>query len=181
MHRQSPEFMMGILVGALVAGALCGLLPLSIAISRKRVDLAIGSMVACIVCGFCGGLLIAAPAAVILATAIFAFTSRPREHPEEALNYTAYYREYAEPVDDHLNNALAVQTTDKPKAKKTSGPAVRCSGCGRDFWPGLGPTPPWCQGCGADLRVADPPKPATPATQDMKAPSPEAIMADRPV
>jgi hypothetical protein len=172
MNRNSPEFMAGLVIGSLVAGGLCGLFPLSVGLARKRTDLAIGGMLLCIVCGFCGGLLIAGPMAVIVATAIYAFTPKPREHSDaEALNYTALYREYPEPVDNQLDAALGESGKAKPKMKKISGPAIRCSNCGRDFWPGLGPTPPWCQGCGADMRPADFPPPVAPATQAPVAPA----------
>ncbi|HLW68202.1 MAG TPA: hypothetical protein VKS79_22990 [Gemmataceae bacterium] len=182
MHRQSPEFMVGLLVGALVAGALCGLLPLSIALARKRVDLAIGSMFACIVCGFCGGLLIAGPAAVILAATIYAIAPRPREsEADESRDYKRYYREYSEPAEAHFDRALSEQDQAKPKPKNSGASYLRCSACGREVRLGLGVAPPWCQGCGADLCTPDVPKPAAPTTQDDKAPSPEAITVQRPV
>jgi hypothetical protein len=182
MHRNSPEFMAGLVIGSLVAGGLCGLFPLCIGISRKRVDLGIGGMLLCIVCGFCGGLLIAGPMAVIVATAIYAFTPKPREYSDaEALNYTALNREYREPIDAQLEAAPGDEATAKPKVKKISGPAIRCSKCGRDFWPGLGPTPPWCQGCGADLRPVDVPRQIAPVGQEPKMPALEAVTVQPPV
>ena len=182
MHPHSPEFMAGLVVRSLVTGGVCGLFPLCIGLSRKRADLGIGGMLLCIVCGFCGGLLIAAPMALIVATAIYAFTPRPREHSDaEALNYTALDREYREPVEAQLDGASGEQTAAKPKAKKTAGPAIRCSSCGREFWPGLGPTPPWCQGCGADLRRTDVSPQVAPATQEPRVRAPESVTAEPPV
>jgi hypothetical protein len=117
--------------------------------------------------------------ALIVSTAIYAFTPRPREHDEaEALTYTALDREFPEPVDSKQNMPLGDQA--KPKMKKTTGPAIRCSNCGRDFWPGLGPTPPWCKGCGADLRPSDVPPQVSPAAQESKAPASESITVQPP-
>ncbi|HEV3145635.1 MAG TPA: hypothetical protein VGZ47_17200 [Gemmataceae bacterium] len=155
MHKQ-PEFLIGMVMGALVAGFICGLMPLGIALSRKRVDLAIGSMIVCIFFGFLGGVMFAFPAALVAATAIFAFTGRARERDlEEGFSFAALDREVPVPMDAHTDKTLGEPSNARTQVKKISGQAVRCSACGFEFWPGLGPTPPWCKMCGADLRAPE--------------------------
>jgi hypothetical protein len=154
--------MLGLVMSGLLAGGVCGLLPLILAISRKRTDLAIGGMLICVVLGMIGGLLFAGPAAAFCAFGIYAFVSKPRETDEaEALAYTALDRELPappEPTEAQQEGALSTPAESQPRKTKIAGPAIRCTGCGMDFWPGLGPTPPWCRHCGKDLpQVSSPP------------------------
>lgn len=54
----------GVLVGALVVGFLCGLLPLIVSFSRKCVGVGFVGMMLCIASGFVLGLLLALPVSI---------------------------------------------------------------------------------------------------------------------
>jgi membrane protein implicated in regulation of membrane protease activity len=54
-----------IVIGALVAGVLCGLIPLIYGLVKRQQALAFGGLVACIAAGFVLGLILALPMAAL--------------------------------------------------------------------------------------------------------------------
>ena len=54
------EFLAGLIVGPVLVGAICGLLPWAIANARKRTELAKVALISCIAGGFVFGLVVAA-------------------------------------------------------------------------------------------------------------------------
>jgi hypothetical protein len=83
MGSQNEINMAAILIGALIAGGLSGLLPLLVGISKKQEGLAIAGMIACIVSGLILGLLLAVPVALVFLFIILA-ASNAREKEEMA-------------------------------------------------------------------------------------------------
>lgn len=79
MNAQPDQtaFMIGVLIGALVVGVVCGLLPLCVGISKKRPVLGGVGFVACIGGGLVLGLLLAAPLALVF-TVIIAVMGPPQ-------------------------------------------------------------------------------------------------------
>src|SRR5207245_7752981 len=76
-----------------VIGILCGMMPMRLALKRDRVELGVGAMIICVLCGFIGGLLIAFPAALI-ATGFVSAMSKPkntmyRERPRSVHSETS--------------------------------------------------------------------------------------------
>jgi phosphotransferase system glucose/maltose/N-acetylglucosamine-specific IIC component len=57
-------FQQGAILGSLIAGFLCGLIPTIVAFSRGRSQLAVIAMVACVIAGFLLGLIAAVPVAI---------------------------------------------------------------------------------------------------------------------
>jgi len=78
--QMDPELGSAIAFGAvvgLIAGAVCGLLPLIVGLTRKQVGLGVGGFVSCVIAGAVLGLLLAAPVAVIFTVIMFAVKRSP--------------------------------------------------------------------------------------------------------
>ena len=59
-----------IIIGALIAGVVCGLVPLVFGLMRGQTALAVGGFVACIAGGFVLGILLALPLAILFTVLI---------------------------------------------------------------------------------------------------------------
>jgi hypothetical protein len=59
------------IIGAIVAGAICGLVPLVYGLARGRTGLAVGGFLACVVGGIILGVLLAVPLAALFAWLIW--------------------------------------------------------------------------------------------------------------
>lgn len=75
----------GVLMGAVIAGTLCGLIPLGAGARQNRLGLAIFGFVACLVMGVLGGALFALPTALVVKVIIVC--TRPRPTNFEKLHY----------------------------------------------------------------------------------------------
>jgi membrane protein implicated in regulation of membrane protease activity len=60
-----------IIIGALIAGVVCGLIPLVYGLIKRQQALAFGGLVACIAAGFVLGLILALPMAALFAWLIW--------------------------------------------------------------------------------------------------------------
>jgi hypothetical protein len=183
MQTPADAFMVGMIIGALVAGVLCGSLPFAVARSRKRNDLAWISMVVCVVCGLLLGLLLAVPAALVCTGIIMAL--RRGEEPTHLDRWQAM----VSPAVD-LTAPAPTAAADNTAAPKDAvpGPSQRpaalfarsnlgagelsiyCPKCHNPFPAAATNLPPWCTRCGADLprnlgqAQAAPPANAPPAS-----------------
>lgn len=75
-----------VIIGALVAGTACGLVPLITGLIRGDTTLAVGGLVACIAAGFVLGLILAVPVAILFTVLIVRRTRKsgelgPQEQP----------------------------------------------------------------------------------------------------
>jgi hypothetical protein len=59
-----------IVIGALAAGAICGLVPLVVGLIRNQTALAFGGLLACIAGGFVLGVILAVPLAILFVVLI---------------------------------------------------------------------------------------------------------------
>ncbi len=84
MDAESMAFMIGIFVGALVAGALCGVAPLVIGIMRGRRFLGVVAMVSCVIAGLLLGFLLAAPVGLVFTIVLLCL---PKVVPIEEFAY----------------------------------------------------------------------------------------------
>ena len=75
----------GVLMGALIAGTLCGLIPLGAGARQNRIGLAISGFVACLVAGVFGGALFALPTGLVIK--LFISVTQPRASKIEKLHY----------------------------------------------------------------------------------------------
>ncbi len=80
----NSAYVAGAVFGALLVGALCGLVPLILGLKRNKEGLAWGGFAACVAGGFAGGIIVAAIIAGIFA-AIILTTSK-----NEAANRTEF-------------------------------------------------------------------------------------------
>lgn len=75
---QQVAFWIGVLIGGLIVGALCGLLPFFVARNYERPAFATWSLIGCIAAGLILGLIAALPTAIIL-TVIVLIQGKPTE------------------------------------------------------------------------------------------------------
>ena len=75
--EQQVPFLIGAIIGALVVGTLCGLLPFFLARSRGRQGLGIAALVTCIIGGFFAGLIAAVPLMIIFTVIVMAMGHAP--------------------------------------------------------------------------------------------------------
>jgi hypothetical protein len=76
------SFTLGVVVGALTVGIVCGLFPLGVAASKNRPVLGFAFFFVCVAMGFLGGLVLAVPSALVLSAAAKALpykTFRPED------------------------------------------------------------------------------------------------------
>jgi hypothetical protein len=78
MDTNSTAFMLGAIIGAVIVGILCGLVPLSLAQKRQRQALGWIGFVLCIAAGFLLGLLGALPMAGLIALIIVLVGAPPK-------------------------------------------------------------------------------------------------------
>jgi hypothetical protein len=69
----------GFLLGAFVVGALCGLLPLILALKKQRLGLALGSWISCVIAGLVLGLILAVPVSIVFTVVILCLKKAERE------------------------------------------------------------------------------------------------------
>ncbi len=74
-------FQAGILVGALIAGAIVGLLPLIVALWRGRRTFALVSWASCILANFILGVFLSIPVAVVLTVVVLCLSRRDARVP----------------------------------------------------------------------------------------------------
>ena len=67
---ESLSYLLGAVLGGLVAGSLCGLVPFSLAKKRGRKGLGIAALITCAASGVILGLLLALPVAASFSVAI---------------------------------------------------------------------------------------------------------------
>ncbi|HWE94165.1 MAG TPA: hypothetical protein VG269_09395 [Tepidisphaeraceae bacterium] len=72
MAQDKTAYLVGVVFGGLVAGALCGLLPFFLAKNRNRMPLGVAAITTCAVCGLILGLLLALPVALVFTVIIVA-------------------------------------------------------------------------------------------------------------
>ena len=58
-------YFIGLMVGSIGIGTICGLLPFFVSKSRHRPGLAVGALLTCMACGFLGGIILAGPVMLI--------------------------------------------------------------------------------------------------------------------
>jgi hypothetical protein len=58
-------YFVGLLIGSIGIGAICGLLPFFVAKSRNRSGFGVAALLTCMVCGFLGGIIFAGPAMIV--------------------------------------------------------------------------------------------------------------------
>ena len=95
----SEAYRVGALFGSVTAGLLCGLIPLGFASRRGRPLLGLAGMIACIVSGYLGGLLLAGAVALIstgiLAACFSALEASANARPRQRKRRTAVRRPQA--------------------------------------------------------------------------------------
>ncbi len=69
-EQQQMTFLIGAIIGGLIAGSLCGLLPLGIGRWKNRLTLGVSGLIACTLSGAALGILLAGPVAIIFALII---------------------------------------------------------------------------------------------------------------
>ena len=72
-------FLVGVVIGSLVMGALVGLIPLIVGLKKQAKGLAIAGFVACIVANFILGLLLSLPVAIVFLIIIIVTTKNKTE------------------------------------------------------------------------------------------------------
>ncbi len=164
MNPNNPAFLAGLVTGGLVAGGLCGMLPMSLALKRNRIELGIPALIMCVLFGLVGGLLLAIPAALIGTLAV-AIMSKPRNQ---------IYRESNEllagPIDWTSLDPDApppplpapvvpradrpMYEVDRPARSYPSGSraTTTCPACDARIPADIDRNHPWCPRCGADLK-----------------------------
>jgi hypothetical protein len=175
----SSAFEVGLLMGALAAGFLCGLLPLALASSRRRHGLGVGALVTCVVAGVLGGQILAGPVALAFTMLVLALGKAPSAAPLDP------WRELRsaswEPGPEGAASAFdaAVGRPPSPRPGEVWRLCPRCSSLiARD-----GAPPPSCRTCGLDLKPgfegrAPEAAPADAPTPPQAAPKDERIAAD---
>ena len=78
-----------VIVGAIVAGVICGVVPLIVGLTRGETGLAWGGFVSCIVGGFVLGLIAALPLAIIFTVLIVKNSKVQRARDQQAAYYGA--------------------------------------------------------------------------------------------
>ncbi|MFL5341929.1 MAG: hypothetical protein ACJ8F7_17420 [Gemmataceae bacterium] len=157
----NSAFLIGVHIGGLVAGAVCGSVPLSIAAKRGRIELGVGAMVFCLLCGLILGLLGAIPCGLICTFAIFAM-SKPRIvmfHDSETLcgggpiDWTALDPDAPPPTLPSLepNNRRRPRPVYERERSAVSLPTTSCTVCGARITKEADSNP-WCPRCGTDLK-----------------------------
>jgi membrane protein implicated in regulation of membrane protease activity len=73
-----------IVIGALVAGVLCGLIPLVYGLVKRQQALAFGGLVACVAAGFVLGVVLALPMAALFAWLIWRADKRTAGTPSSS-------------------------------------------------------------------------------------------------
>lgn len=73
----SPAKFMGLIVGGLIAGALCGLIPYFVGKKRGQTTLGNAGLISSIIGGMIGGILLALPVAGVFALIIAARPANP--------------------------------------------------------------------------------------------------------
>jgi hypothetical protein len=76
-----------VIVGAIVAGVVCGLVPLIVGLTRGEKGLAWGGFVSCIIGGFVLGLIAAVPLAIIFTVLIVKNSKVQRARDQQAAYY----------------------------------------------------------------------------------------------
>jgi hypothetical protein len=131
--------------GGACAGAVCGMLPLGLALKRGRVAAGTVSMLLCVGAGMLGGLCLGIPTAVGLAVFV-SLMGRPR----------SMY-----PVEDFDDPPAGPSARTAAYPYTRIGPTVVCNDCHTATRAdGAGGVPPECPECGLPFRrVSDEPKP----------------------
>jgi hypothetical protein len=80
MDAKTVGYWVGVILGGLVIGTLCGLVPFFVGKKRNQMPLAIGGLAACIVSGLILGLILAL-AVSILFTVIIVFANPKKQEP----------------------------------------------------------------------------------------------------
>lgn len=78
MNQQQTAHLIGVMIGAFLAGVICGLLPLFLGLSYKRLELGVIGLVACIIGGFIRGIFLAIPISVIFTVIILSLGSQAK-------------------------------------------------------------------------------------------------------
>ena len=65
MEVEQTSYLIGVIIGALLAGGLVGLIPFFIAKKKDFTVMGVVCLILCIVAGFIGGILVAAPVCLI--------------------------------------------------------------------------------------------------------------------
>jgi len=161
----SPDFSFsaGAAIGSLVAGIVCGLLPMIIGITRQRYYLARAGLGLCVMLGLVGGIFLAMPAALAF-TGLILVAGKPRRRFEETP--AALYGGFARP-DGTGPLARELAGSERPAEPVHCLPGgkigVSCPKCSHLFMAADGRIPPWCPHCGADVkRAAEPRQPEAP-------------------
>lgn len=69
------QYQQGLLFWALVAGALCGLVPLIVGYHRRQISVGIVGLICCIIAGFILGIILALPVAAVFTIIICSIKS----------------------------------------------------------------------------------------------------------
>jgi uncharacterized protein (DUF983 family) len=161
MNEPSGAQLGGLIVGAVVAGLLCGLLPFVVARNRRRPELAWISVAVCVVAGLILGLLLAIPAALVCTGIILVLEKGPdpshldvwQGTVSPAVELTAPAPKAEQPpgrevVPGPSPQPLNLYARGNLKAGEVS---IACPKCGNAFAAAVTNLPPWCTRCGADL------------------------------
>jgi hypothetical protein len=179
-----PSFLYGAFVGSLVAGIGCGLLPLAVGVARQRPYLGRGGLLLCFILGLAGGLLLALPAALVVAGAIV-LLGPPKSRTQAARLPVLL----PQPAPAPGTAPIAGDPAVRPSAVagfSDSGVVLSCGRCSFMISTEGGRIPPWCPHCGADIKRPPANAPAPPPAVTAEAPRPavqhpeHAIQAGRP-
>ena len=81
MEPEQIGYFIGLILGAFVAGAICGLLPMIIALKKQRRKIALISWISCVISGFILGLILAVPVSIIF-TVVILFGKKSNDQKE---------------------------------------------------------------------------------------------------
>lgn len=76
-------YQLGLITGAIVAGAVIGLIPLICGIKKKKTNLAIGGLISCILAHFLLGLFFSIPCSIIFTIIICIASNNTRQKNNE--------------------------------------------------------------------------------------------------
>lgn len=128
-----------VILGALIAGALLGLIPGIIGYKKEKQGLAIGGFIACVVGSFLLGLYLSVPICIIF-TVIILLSSKKAVQPSSGSAAATYTHSPLSPGQTFCTSCGARQT-EPPKSN-------RCPSCGGEVPSDM----TFCAKCGARVR-----------------------------
>jgi hypothetical protein len=157
-----PAYSTGIVTGAMVAGLVCGVLPLVVGIVKQRYTLGRLGLGLCFICGLAGGVFVAGPAALAM-TAVILLLSKPARRAETPSLWYGAYPQPGQTAPVPSGMITPGVKSGSVQMMPAGGVGLCCPKCSHLFAVGDGRVPPWCPHCGADFKLpAAPPAPVAP-------------------